>query len=119
MARTLYESVGGFSAISKIVLAFYDKVLDSEKIAPFFADVDMKSLIDHQTKFVCAMLGGPASFTDDQIRLAHRAAAITNAAFDEISALFRQTLQEAALKSNDIDAIMKAFDAKRVLVVSH
>ena len=88
MRRSLYDSIGGFSTISKLVLSFYGKVLDSEQVAPYFADVDMAKLIDHQTKFICSLLGGPASFTDAQIRHAHSTIDVTNDAFDEIAALF-------------------------------
>jgi len=117
MRRSLYESVGGFGTISKLVLSFYGKVLESERVAPYFADVDMKHLIDHQTKFICSLLGGPASFSDDQIRHAHRAIKVTDDAFDEIADLFLETLNEAKLQAADVDGIAKAFESKRHLIV--
>ena len=118
MPRSLYEAVGGFSVISKIVLSFYDKVLESDKVAAYFSGIDMKRLIDHQTKFICSLLGGPASFTDEQIRHAHRTVQITDDAFDEIALLFVDTLKEASLKPSDIDVIVGAFKSKRALIVS-
>ncbi len=118
MPRSLYEAVGGFSVISRVVLNFYGRVLDSETVSGYFADVDMKRLIDHQTKFICSLLGGPASFSDEQIRHAHRSVQITNDAFNEIAALFSDSLREASLKPADIDLIMGAFEAKRPLIVS-
>lgn len=117
MRRSLYDSIGGFGTISKIVLSFYGKVLESDDVAPYFADIDMKRLIDHQTKFICSLLGGPASFSDDQIRHAHNAINVTNEAFDEINALFVESLNEAGLQAADVDAIAKAFEAKRSLIV--
>ncbi|ARQ01741.1 truncated hemoglobin [Pseudorhodoplanes sinuspersici] len=117
MRRSLYDSIGGFGTISKIVLSFYGKVLESEDAAPYFADVDMQQLIDHQTKFICSLLGGPASFTDDQIRLAHRSINVTDDAFNHIAALFVEALNDAKLPAADIDAIAKAFEAKRPLIV--
>jgi hemoglobin len=88
MTRSLYEKIGGFGTVSNIVLNFYRKVLESDAIAPYFAAVDMPRLIDHQTQFVCALLGGPASFSDDQIRNVHRPAAISHEAFDRAVVLF-------------------------------
>lgn len=117
MHRSLYDSIGGFGTISKIVLNFYGKVLESDDVASYFADVDMKQLIDHQTKFICSLLGGPASFSDDQIRHAHRTINVTDDAFDEIAALFVEALNEAKLKAADVDAIVKAFESKRSLIV--
>ncbi len=84
----------------KIVLSFYGKVLESDDVAPYFADVDMKKLIDHQTKFICSLLGGPASFSDDQIRSRPTEAInVTDDAFNEIAALFVEALNEAELQT--------------------
>lgn len=66
--QTLYEKYGGFSQVSKIVLAFYDTLLDDDDIGPFFDDVDMARMVDHQTKFIASLLGGPAAYTDNQLR---------------------------------------------------
>lgn len=118
MTRSLYEKIGGFGAVSNIVLNFYGKVLESDAIAPYFAAVDMPRLIDHQTQFVCALLGGPASFSDDQIRNVHRPAAITREAFDRAVVLFEESLIEAALEPADVAAAVKLFEGKRALVVT-
>ena len=68
---TLFEKYGGFSTLSKVVMSFYDKVLDSDQVGDYFEDVDMKKQIDHQTKFIASIMGGPASFTDDMLRRVH------------------------------------------------
>lgn len=52
MAQTLFQKYGGFAALSKLVLTFYDRLLDSPRLAPYFANTDMRTLVDHQTKFV-------------------------------------------------------------------
>ena len=48
---TMFEKYGGFAKVSRIVSSFYDKALDSPILAPYFTGVDMRRLIDHQTKF--------------------------------------------------------------------
>lgn len=55
---TMFDRYGGFTSVSKIVMSFYDKVLDSETVGPYFEDIDMKALIDHQTKFIAQVMGG-------------------------------------------------------------
>ena len=57
----------GKSLGSRIVMLFYDKILDSDQVGNYFEDIDMKKLIDHQTKFVASITGGPASFSDDML----------------------------------------------------
>jgi hypothetical protein len=46
---TMFERYGGFATVSKVVMAFYDKALDSDVIGVYFENVDMPALIDHQT----------------------------------------------------------------------
>lgn len=118
VSRSLYDKIGGFGAVSSIVLNFYGKVLESKSLAPYFAQVDMQKLIDHQTQFICALLGGPANLSDEHIRTLHRPASITQDAFDEAVMLFEQALQEASIQSADIEAAVRLFEAKRSYVVS-
>jgi len=68
MADTIFERYGGFSAVRRIVSDFYDRVLDSPVIAHHFEKVDMKRLLDHQARFIAAVTGGPASYSDEHLR---------------------------------------------------
>lgn len=61
MSQSMFERYGGFAKLSK-VMAFYDRVLDSDVIGDFFEGVDMRRLIDHQTKFISQVMGGPAAY---------------------------------------------------------
>ena len=46
MAASLFQKYGGFAKVSRVVLTFYDKVLDSDQIGPFFDDIDMSRMVD-------------------------------------------------------------------------
>jgi hypothetical protein len=48
MARSMFDRYGGFANLSKVVMAFYDKVLDSEIIGDYFEHVDMRRLIGYR-----------------------------------------------------------------------
>lgn len=117
MTKSLYEKYGGFSTVSRIVMRLYDKLLDDDDVGPFFDEVDMPRLIDHQTKFVSSLMGGPASFTDTHIEAAHRKFTIRDEHFDQLSALVVETLQEFSIDPADQDAIVAAFEARRSLIV--
>jgi len=41
----MFEQYGGLAFLSRVVLNFYDRVLASVRLAPFFADVDMQRLV--------------------------------------------------------------------------
>jgi hemoglobin len=92
--NTTFAELGGFARVRLLVSDFYEKVLESELLAPYFEHVDMRRLIDHQTKFVSAIMGGPASFSDEQIARAHARLGVTAEAFAEMAALFRETLED-------------------------
>jgi hemoglobin len=118
MTASIYEKCGGFGAVGKIVLNFYDKVLETDSLAPYFRDVDMARLIDHQTKMICSVMGGPTSYSADQLRLVHARHAIDGTAFAELVALLREALEEAGLDASDIDRVMYEVDGFRSAIVS-
>jgi hemoglobin len=102
MNGSVFERLGGFARVRLMVSAFYDKVLDSPRLGPHFEHIDMRRLIDHQTKFISAMMGGPASFTDEQIARAHHRLGITTAEFHEMADLFRETLEDFTLPAPEV-----------------
>lgn len=114
----LYEKYGGFGSINKIVMAFYDSLLDSEEIGPYFDDTEMGKLIDHQTKFIASLLGGPASFTNDQLRRAHENLNITPAHFDEMKLVLNTTLIDHGVTEDDAATVMAAIESRRDVIVT-
>jgi len=115
--QTLFEKYGGFSSVSKIVLAFYDALLDSDDVGVFFDDVDMAKLVDHQTKFVASLMGGPASYTDRQIQQLHAHLEIRDPHFDELKDVLAKVLRDHSVTDDDVVAILAAFETRRHLVV--
>ena len=69
---SLYDKYGGFAAVSTVVHTFYDKVVASPRLDRYFADVDMAKLIDHQTTFLCKVLGGPDNYNGRALRAGAR-----------------------------------------------
>lgn len=49
---TLYDEIGGTKALDATVELFYVKVLENEKLAPFFEKVSMPVLKNHQKRFL-------------------------------------------------------------------
>ncbi|MEM7320376.1 MAG: group 1 truncated hemoglobin, partial [Pseudomonadota bacterium] len=117
MAQTIYEKYGGFKSVSRVVMTFYEMALESDQIGDFFADVDMPRIIDHQTKFISSLLGGPASFSDDRLEIVHRNLDIGHEDFDEMGSLFSQALEQHGFDDGDIKLALDAIEAKRGLIV--
>lgn len=118
MRQTIFERCGGFSAVSKVVMSFYDKVLDSPVTSPYFSGVDMKRLIDHQTKFFAALMGGPASYTNDHLEKVHARIGITESAFMEAMLLMKDTLEEFDFLDEDIQLVTDEMMARKNYVVA-
>lgn len=115
--QTLFEKYGGFSQVSKIVLNFYDTLLDSDNIGPFFDDIDMSKMVDHQTKFIASLLGGPASYTDNQLKQLHSHLSIEDAHFDELKIVLKDTLADHNVEPDDVEAVLAEFETRRKLIV--
>ena len=118
MSGTLFQKYGGFAKISRVVLTFYDKVLDSEQIGDFFDGIDMSRLVDQQTKFISSLVGGPASYTDDRLKQLHAHLGITDQDFDEMAKLLGEALAENGFEPRDCDMVTREIEARRKFIVN-
>lgn len=115
---TLFERVGGFSAVRKIVTEFYDRVLDSDAVGHHFENINVSRLIDHQTKFIATLMGGPTHYSDAMLERAHSHLSITQKEFFEIVELLEETFEDAGFKASDITDVRQAFLSRQSLIVS-
>jgi hemoglobin len=118
MSTSLFQKYGGFAKISRVVLTFYDKVLDSEQIGGFFEDIDMSKLVDHQTKFISSLLGGPASYTDDRLKQLHAHIGISDPDFDEMAKLLGEALAENGFEPGDCAVVIREIEFRRGFIVN-
>ncbi len=105
MARTIFDRYGGFAKISRIVMSFYDKMTSSPITKKYFENTNMKRLIDHQTKFTAAMMGGPVSYTNEHLERVHAHLGISDAAFMESVDLLKETLEDHDFENEDVRAV--------------
>jgi hemoglobin len=56
---SIFDAIGGRTAISTAVDSFYERVLGDATLAPFFAGEDLQRLRGHQAAFLSLALGGP------------------------------------------------------------
>ena len=102
MAQSIFLRYGGFASISKVVSAFYGKAIESPLLGPYFENIDMPRLIDHQTKFFSALMGGPASFSNEELERAHSRLDINDQEFQEMVDLLKETLEDFDFDDSDI-----------------
>ncbi len=118
MNKSAFERYGGFAKINRVVGAFYDQVLDNPNLSHYFANTDMKRQISHQTKFIASLMGGPASYSNEELERAHARFQIDAKAFDEMLGLLRETLEDYEFADEDIDEVVGNFTARRRFIVN-
>jgi hemoglobin len=118
MAPTMFQRYGGFARINKLVLAFYDRMLDSERVGPYFEGVDLARLIDHQTKFIGQIMGGPVTYSDEHLAQLHAHLHVDDAAFDEVVGLLDATLDDFGFARRDAEAILNEIERRRPWIVT-
>jgi hemoglobin len=116
--ETLYERFGGMEAVARLVFAFYDRVLKSKQLAPYFVRVDMGQLMSHQTTFLSSVAGGPPSYTNAQLRRVHAGLGIGDDDFDEMLRLLEETLKAFELGDADRNAFMADLHSRRAYIVT-
>jgi hemoglobin len=118
MDQSIFERNGGFAKVSRVVMSFYDRVIDSPIMSPYFANTDMKQLIDHQTKFIAFLMGGPASFSDEHLERIHQHMNIDREAFDEMVGLLTETLEDFEYTDEDVAAVKKELERRAPLIIT-
>ncbi len=103
---SLYTRVGGATAVSAAVDAFYERVLADPLLAPFFAGVEMKGLRQYQKDFFTQALGGPARYKGAAMKPAHSHLPIEQRHFDKVAAHLAATLEALGVGKKEIGEIM-------------
>ncbi|MBT4908376.1 MAG: group 1 truncated hemoglobin [Rhodospirillaceae bacterium] len=118
MSRSLFDKYGGFASVSKVVSAFYDKAVESDIIGPYFDDIDMRSQVDHQTKFISSLMGGPASYSDEALQKVHSGLHIDRTSFEEMARLLHETLEDFSFERSGVDQIMHEINSRADIVIT-
>jgi hemoglobin len=101
-----FEKYGGFAAVSQIVRDFYKGVMASPRLKPYFHATNVDYLIEHQTKFLSQILGGPAEYNGRALLLAHANMGITEEAFTEVAEILQDVLEDNGIEDEDLSTIM-------------
>lgn len=102
---TLFERLGGATAVNTAVDIFYRKVLADDRVNYFFDGVDMDKQIQKQKGFLTMVFGGPNNYTGKDMREGHRhlvAKGLNDSHVDIIIEHLGGTLKELGAKGEDI-----------------
>jgi hemoglobin len=105
---TIYQAIGGETALVAVVDDFYGRVLADPELAGFFAGTNMNRLKGRQVEFFGAALGGPMSYSGASMRDAHRGRAIAQRHFDLVAGHLVASLTAAGVPDETVTQIVAA-----------
>jgi hemoglobin len=116
---SIYESIGGGSALAAVVDDFYVRVLADPQLTGFFAGVNMQKLKGRQVEFFAGALGGPDSYQGASMRKVHAGRGIGQADFDKVAFHLAAALAAAGVPAETIAQIAEAITPLSGDIVSH
>jgi hemoglobin len=105
---SIYESIGGGSALAAVVDDFYARVLADPQLAGFFSGANMPKLKGRQVEFFAAALGGPDLYHGASMRKVHAGRGISQADFDKVAVHLTAALAAAGVPAATIAQIAAA-----------
>jgi hemoglobin len=82
--RSLYERLGGYSAISAVVDDFVANVAADRRINNFFASANVPRLKSRLVEQLCQASGGPCYYTGADMKTAHAGMGVRNRDFNAL-----------------------------------
>ncbi len=107
-ASTLFETLGGQSAVELAVDNFYRKVLADGRVSHFFESVDMDSQRAKQKGFLTMAFGGPHNYSGKDLRAGHAhllEMGLNDSHVDVIIELLSATLKDLGVKDELVSQV--------------
>lgn len=120
-AESLYDRLGGQSAIDAAVDLFYRRVLADERLARFFVGVDMGRQRIRQTEFLTSAFGGPRRYDSASLEAAHEplmGKGLDESQFDALVGHLRDVLDELGAAAEDAGEAVAIIEATRPAVLA-
>jgi hemoglobin len=115
---SLFQSLGGATAIAAAVEIFYERVLADPALAPAFDGIPFDRLKHHQRAFLTRALGGPAYYAGRDMRAAHEGIAITDEQFDRVAQHLTDTLTDLGVDVTIVAQVIAGIAPLRTVIVT-
>lgn len=107
---TLFDAIGGFAALERLIPAFYERVGNHPSLIPIFPD-DLTEVARKQMLFMAQFLGGPALYSEERghprLRRRHLPFPITPERKDAWLACMKEAMIEAEIEEPYFTAIFE------------
>ena len=118
--RTLYERLGGYSAISAVVDDFEDRLFVDPTVGKYFVGMgtDTRELFKQKTtNLVCNATGGPCKVISRSAKTTHAGLGITNAEFDIVVGHLSESLDKYKVPAAEHKEVMAIIETLRKDIV--
>ena len=115
---TLFQRIGGDSAVDAAVDMFYEKVLVDDRINSFFEHLDMFAQARKQKAFLTMVFGGPSHYSGKDMRTGHAHLGLTDEHFDAVVENLGRTLKELGVSDADIQEVANIAEGTRADVLN-
>ena len=105
-STSLYERIGAGSAITAVVDAFYERVLDDKSLRPYFKRTNLDWLKESQVQFFSQALGGPGDYAGRDMSDAHEHLNIKAKDFDRVAKHLVASLKGAGVDDELVDEVI-------------
>jgi len=103
---SLFERIGGMSAVNAAVDIFYQKVISDPCISPFFRHINIEAQAGKLKAFLAYAFGAPLKYTGKSMREAHRHMHLTEEHFNAVATHLVSTLKELNVHQHLIDEVV-------------
>jgi hemoglobin len=118
--RSLFERIGGETAIMSAVKLFYEKVLLDHELAQFFEGMDMPEQIKKQVAFMTMAFGGPHNYTGRDLAIAHAPLVergLGDSHFNGVITCLKSSLEELSVAEAVITEVLNLVETTRSAVL--
>ena len=121
--QSLYDRLGGTTAIASVVDGFVANVAADARINKFFTRVasDTAAMRQFKQKLVdqiCQGSGGPCTYTGQDMKTAHQGMGLTNADFDALVEDLVKALDSAGVQQKEKDELLAILGPMRADIVT-
>jgi hemoglobin len=104
---TIYDKLGGYRNIEKIVAQFYQTILNDEGINVFYLEnvSDIAQLHTSVAQFFSFIFGGPNLYKGKNMKEAHKHMPISMADYDKVWTHMRKAFEAYGVKEDIINEI--------------
>ena len=119
-AKSLYDRLGGYGAISAVVDDFAPKLFDDPQVGKFFVGMSTDSRENFRQKnknLVCNVTGGPCKIISRSAKVTHSDLGITESDFDVVANHLADTLNKFKVPEKEQKELFAIIDTLKPDIV--